>query len=158
MDFSTFPLLCERVYSDLEAEEPRLRRQLPFAGFQHVCTGILNAHLIDHVRTVNSEDRYVDEESPLNLIPDDMVLPGPISEYLKAIANTTTPQEDLVKVNVPDCGILQPPYDREDDQDGIPSESFGPIEAEDHNKYECYVSPYVTSRLVERTRDQQLGD
>lgn len=40
-DFSTFPLLCERVYTDLEAENPRLRREMPFCTFQHVMTSIL---------------------------------------------------------------------------------------------------------------------
>lgn len=107
MDFSTFPLLCERTYCDLEAENSRLRREVPFCAFQHVYTSLLNAVVIDHVRTVNAEDRYADEESPLNLIPEDMVIPAPISEYYKMIANTTTPQGDLVKVNVPDIGIPQ---------------------------------------------------
>lgn len=59
MDFSTFPLLCERVYGDLEAENPRLRREVPFCAFQHVYSSVLNAVEIDHVRTINAEDRYV---------------------------------------------------------------------------------------------------
>lgn len=50
MDFSTYPLLCERVYADMEAEEPRLRRQMPFCIFQHAMTSLLNATIIDHVR------------------------------------------------------------------------------------------------------------
>ena len=55
-DFSSFPLLCERVYADLEAENPRLRRQITFAGFQHVMTSLLNVVIIDHVRNVNAEE------------------------------------------------------------------------------------------------------
>jgi len=145
LDFSTFPLLCERVYADLEAENPRLRREVPFCAFQHVQTSVLNAVLIDHIRTVNAEDRYADEESPLNLIPDDLVTPGPIAEFMKLVANTTTPQGDLVKVNIPEIGIPQGSVN------DIPSGSFGMVGEADHNKYECYVSPYVTSRLVEET-------
>ncbi|OAD59153.1 hypothetical protein WN48_09689 [Eufriesea mexicana] len=58
---------------------------------------VWNATIVDHVRTTNAEDRYADEESLPNLIPQDMVVPAPIAEYCKLIANTTTPQGDLVK-------------------------------------------------------------
>lgn len=44
-----------------------------------------------------------------------------------------------------------------DDKDAIPSGSFGKIAVEDHNKYECYVSPYVTSQLVIKIREAHRG-
>jgi hypothetical protein len=150
-DLSVFPLLLERTYAELENEEPRLRREIPFCAFQHVFTGVLQATLIDHVRTVNAEDRFADEESPANLIPEDMAIPGPIDEYLKLLTNSSTPQGDVVRLNVPDGGIPQEPIPAQDGRARIPSGSFGVIGADNHNSYECYVSPLVTSRLVEAT-------
>ena len=99
LDFSTFPLLCERAYADLEIENSRLRRKMTFAAFQHVTTSILNIVIVDHIRTVNAEDRYAVEMSPMNLIPDDICIPAPVMEYFKAIANTTTPQGDRIKMD-----------------------------------------------------------
>lgn len=116
--------------------------------------------MIDHVRTVNAEDRYADEESPLNLVPEDMVIPAPIADYYKMVANTTTPQGDLVKINIPDIGVPRGSIDAvpgegaRQEQPRIPSASFGRVNAQDHNKYECYVSPYITSQLVLETRRQ----
>lgn len=157
LDFSTFPLLCERVYADLEVENPRVRREMPFCAFQHVMTSMLNATVIDHVRTVNAEDRFADEESPLNLIPEDMYIPAPIAEYYKLIANTVTPQGDLVKTNIPDSGIPQPYVPPEEGVVEQDAGSFGPCTAANHNSYECYVSPLVTSRLVMETALQNAN-
>jgi hypothetical protein len=162
MDHSTFPLLLERVYTDLEAEEPRLKHEMPFCAFQHVFSGVLNATLIDHVRTVNAEDRYAGEESPMNLIPDDFMIPAPIGEYLKLMANSTTPQGDLIRMNVPDAGLPRNDIVREEDADVDEAASdddqvvcgpgsFGPANANTHNAYECYVSPHVTASLVDET-------
>ena len=53
-DFSTFPILLERTYQDLEMVNPRVRREMPFCAFQHVCTSVLNATIIDHIRMVHS--------------------------------------------------------------------------------------------------------
>lgn len=156
-DFSTFPLLCERVYADLEAEEPRLRRQMPFCIFQHSMTSLLNATVIDHARTVNAEDRFADEESPLNLISPDTYIPGPINEYLKAVANTTTPQGDVIRTNIADAGIPQIHTPVADGEPDIPAGTFGVCDALSHNAYECYVSPYVTRRLVQETLDQNVA-
>jgi hypothetical protein len=151
MDHSTFPLLLEKVYASIENEEPRIRREMPFCAFQHVYTGVLNATMIDHVRVVNAEDRFTDEESPLNLIPEDLIIPGPISDYLKMLANSTSPQGDTIKMNVPEGGIPQEPVPEEGDRARIPSGSFGVADAASHNAYECYVSPLITARLIEAT-------
>ncbi|XP_029159055.1 uncharacterized protein LOC114931250 [Nylanderia fulva] len=51
--------------------------------------------------------RNADEESRLNLIPENMVTPASIAEYIKMVTNSTTPQGDMVKVNIPDIGVPQ---------------------------------------------------
>ncbi|CAK9813880.1 hypothetical protein ANTPLA_LOCUS8021, partial [Anthophora plagiata] len=154
MDLSTFPLLLERTYLDLEVENSRLRREMPFCAYQHVMTSVLNAAVIDHVKTVNAEDRYADEESPLNLIPDDFVMPAPVAEYIKCFANTTTPQGDLVRANVPVCAVPNPHIDDSGDIPEQPAGGFGVCSSANYNSYECYVSPLVTARLINATVEQ----
>lgn len=154
MDMSTFPLLLERTYLDLEVENSRIRREMPFCAFQHVMTSVLNITIIDHVKSVNAEDRYADEESPMNLIPEDFVMPAAIAEYMKNIANTTTPQGDLVRTNIP---VIAVPNAHVPAHDEIPEQEaggFGLCGFATHNVYECYVSPLVTSRLVQETAAQ----
>lgn len=157
MDFSTFPLLLEKVYADLETKNAYLRNEMPFCAFQHVFTGILNATLIDHVRTVNAEDRYADKESPMNLVSQDMIIPNQIKEYLSLITTTTTPQGDIVKVNVPDSCIPKPRSEAAGNIPALPAGGFGICGADNHNAYECYVSPLVTSRYVEATIAQNTA-
>ncbi|XP_017764647.1 PREDICTED: uncharacterized protein LOC108554033 [Eufriesea mexicana] len=157
LDFSTFPLLCERVYMNLESVNPRLRKEMPFCMFQHVMVSALNAYLINHVRTVNAEDRFADEESPVNLFATDFVLPADIAEYLKNIANTVTPQGNLIRVNVPDACIPKPPMPAEGEIPCLASGTFGAVTAENHNAYECYVSPFITASLVTATKNQNVS-
>lgn len=157
MDMSNFPLLVERVYLDLEIENPRLRREIPYCMFLHYCTILLNVSIIDHVKTINAEDRYADEESPMNLIPEDLVVPAPIIEYIKNIANTTTPQGDLVRTNIPLACV---PNQHIEAAGNIPEQTaggFGVCGAANHNAYECYVSPLVTSRFIEATAAQNAA-
>lgn len=126
VDFPTFPLLCERMYSHLEAENPRVRREMPFATFQHVMTSILNAVIIDHVQTVNAEDRYSNEASPLNLMPDTTYTPAPIMEYFQSISNTIMPQDDLFKINIPEIAVPNGRTSAVGDIPKHPAGGFGP--------------------------------
>lgn len=154
VDFSTFPLLCERVYSHLKAENPRVRREMPFAAFEHVMISMLNAVIIDHVQTVNAEDRYSNEARPLNLIPNTTYTPAPIMEYFQSISNTTTPQDDLVEINILEIAIPNGRISVVGDIPEQPAGGFGPCTAASYNIYECYVLPLVTSQLVMETLDQ----
>lgn len=79
LDFYIFPLLVEHVYADLETLNPKLRKEMPFCILMHVCTKVLNAAIIDMVKTINYEDWFTDEESLLNLIPDDYCIPAQIA-------------------------------------------------------------------------------
>lgn len=146
----------EKTYAKLEAINPCLRREAPYCAFQHVYTGMLNAIIIDHVnvKVNNCEDRFVNEESPANLIPHDMTVPAPIAEYFKMVMNATTPQGDNVHINLPNGGMPHRPIPAGENLPRIPSGSFGRITERSHNAYEYYVSPYVTSRLVEETTRQ----
>ena len=93
LDFSSLPLLTERVFAD----------------------------------------RYADAESPLNLIPDDMVEPAPIAECLKMITNANSPTGDLIKANFSSAGIPAPHITAGDGVIDQPSEGFGPCTAVNHN-------------------------
>lgn len=142
------------MHSHLEAENPLVRREMPFAAFQRVMTSILNAVIIDHVQTVNAEDRHSNEAIPLNLIPDTTYTPAPIMEYFQSISNTTTPQDDLVKINIPEIAVPNGRTSAVGDISKYPAGGFGPCTTASHNIYECYVSPLVTSQLVMETLDQ----
>ena len=153
-DFSIFPVLIERTFQDLEMLNPRLRREMPFGAFQHVCTSVLNAVVIDHVRTYNAEDRYSNEETPMALLPDDLCIPALIAEYCKLITDAMTSQGHTIRLNIPNAGVPIPRTEADDNAPAMPSGTFGVVDANSHNSYECYVSPYITSQLVIATRDQ----
>ena len=127
---------------------------MPFCAYQHVCTSVLNAVVIDHVRTYNAEDRYADEETPMTLLPDDLCIPAPIAEYSKFITDAMTPQGDTIRLNLPEAGIPIPHTAAVDNTPEMPAGTFGTVTAQTHNSYECYMSPYVTSQLVIATREQ----
>lgn len=81
-------------------------------------------------------------------------MPADVAEYLKSIANTVTPQGNLVRVNVPDAAVPKPTIPASGVVPALPTGTFGPVTAENHNSYECYISPHVTAQLVEETTRQ----
>ena len=157
LDFSTYPALIDRVYTDMEGIDTKLRREMPFCMFQHACVSYLYACIIDHIRHCNKEARFNNEETPLTLIPDECNLPSAIVDYCKYMADSITADGDIVKANFPEIGIPQGPIAAAGNLPPVPPGSFGVVNAANHNVYECYMSPLVTRRLVEETLTQNTN-
>lgn len=86
--------------------------------------------------------RLLDAARCQNLLPEDLCLPDNLFHYISSIGNTTTVNGEEIKFNLPDVAVPQPA------DDAIPSGSFGVITPENHNVYECYISPLVTANRV----------
>ena len=127
---------------------------MPYCLFLHAMTGLLNACLIDLIRTVNKETRYGGEDLPYSIIPEECYIPASIAEYFRMISNTVITQSDLVCINIPLIGIQNHSISAIEEMEAQDAGGFGPCNADTHNVYECYASPLVTSRLVEATRLQ----
>lgn len=140
MDFSGFAVLLEETYRACHIEN-----QLPFCMFQHAYVVLLNAYLITQQK-FNSDSRFSSFEDPLAIIDaSNIVIPKPIYLYIQGIGQSLTWSGETVQVNLPVGGTPRGPGD------GLTSGSFGPLTAENHNAYECYFSPYVSQKLIERT-------
>ncbi|XP_053972816.1 uncharacterized protein LOC128873328 [Hylaeus volcanicus] len=114
-------------------------RYLGYFIVSHYMTVLLNMHLIE----------YEYNESWL--------VPGPIVEYFSNINTITVLTGDKVQVNVPEIVIPQFTVPKEENNAEIPPGNFGRLTAENHNVYECYVSPYTTRQLVQQTGNQYFG-
>lgn len=82
-------------------------------------------------------------------MPEDLCVPDNLYHYMTSVGNTTTVGGEEVKFNLPDAAVPQPA------DDVIPSGSFGALTPENHNVYECYISPLVTANRVLNSRRHQ---
>lgn len=80
--------------------------------------------------------------------PNEYVIPEPIYEYLSNVGTVITPGGQIVKANIPDSILPQPP-DEDEEEVEIPPGTFGMPGDENHNAYEVNLCPYTTMRLVE---------
>ncbi|XP_032689497.1 uncharacterized protein LOC116852861 [Odontomachus brunneus] len=157
LDFSIFPLLCYQIYHTLtEKSYKNVWEIMPFCSFMHAMTTCLNAWLFNTVTSINHENRYNDEEDAMLLIQDNMLVPQPIAEYFSMINTMTTPSGETIYVNLPDCCLPQLSIPAIGDIPRMSPGSFGSITPDSHNAYECYVSPYITRRLVEASCDGNI--
>lgn len=145
LDFSTFPLLCERTYRDMQVVEARLDRKMPFSGFLHHCVVALNANLL-HIATHENKEGDLLREGDVASYLMDLAVPGPIGAYFASIGETCKLEGNVVRTNLPT--IARP----KDSSDGVgTSGTFGQLTAENHNAYECYIAPRVTVRRIQAT-------
>lgn len=150
LDFSSFQILVREMHNIMVAVEPTFCRSLPFCVLQHYCCEILNAVLIERVKSQNVEGRFRNDQDPFDVIhAANLWIPTPFVEYLNGIGSALTVTGEKVFVNLPTLGT--PRTRMQVGQTPIPSGTLGAISAVSHNNYECYVSPYVTGRLIERT-------
>ncbi|KAK9503364.1 hypothetical protein O3M35_011957 [Rhynocoris fuscipes] len=145
-DFSGFFTLIEQTYSSMLEVNPRIIKEMPFSVFQHSMVSKLNAVLLDRIKE-SSQNTNLTEQYAQDLWPDDTLIPQPILDYFSYIANTVCSTGESVVVNIPELAIPQGPI-KVDDVEVCPSGSFGYVNANTHNVYECYASPLVTSRMV----------
>ncbi|KAL4721113.1 hypothetical protein ACJJTC_015019 [Scirpophaga incertulas] len=148
-EFSGYIDQVERTYEAMRGIDPRLDRRMPFSMFQHSMTTILNCYLMD--LTLENGERKIGCTRMQDLLPEDLNIPDNLYHYLTSVGNTTTVSGEEIRFNLPDVAIPQP-------EDGnIPAGSFGALTPENHNVYECYISPLVTMNRVldsRRAHDQ----
>lgn len=143
-EFSGYIDQVERTYEALRGVDPRLDRRMPFSMFQHSMTTILNCYLLD--LTLDNGERKVDSGRCQDLLPEDLCIPDNLYHYIASVGNTVTIGGEEIKFNLPDIAVPQAA------DDPIPAGSFGVITPENHNVYECYISPLVTSNRVLNSR------
>lgn len=144
VDLSGYIDQVERTYEIMRGIDPRLDRRLPFSMFQHSMTTILNCYLLDVA--LDNGERKLGFSKCQDLLPEDLCMPDNLYHYCTSIGNTTTATGEDIKLNIPDAAIPQGM------NDAIPSGTFGPITAHNHNLYECYIAPLVTANRVLNSR------
>lgn len=150
-EFSGYIDQIERTYESLRGVDPRLDRRMPFSMFQHSMTTILNCCLLD--LTLDNGERKIDSGRCQDLLPEDLCIPDNLYHYIASVGNTVTIGGEEVKFNLPDAAVPQAA------DDPVPAGSFGIVTPENHNVYECYISPLVTSnRVLNSRRDNQDPD
>lgn len=155
LSYSAFPLLVREMYTMMINNDSPLARLLPFCVFQHYLSTLLNATIIKRSLMQNLEQRFTNEVDPFEVVgADKMWVPVPFLEYLNGIGPALTASGDRVYMNLPEQGV--PRLALNVNNVHVPSGSFGTCNAENHNAYEEYVSPLVTSNLVTKTRDAFL--
>lgn len=82
-----------------------------------------------------------------------VLVPTPILDYIRCIGPAISSAQDKVQPHLPRSAYPQEPIPVEDELGGGESGTFGRITLFNHNLYECYVSPYVTSQRVLAERD-----
>lgn len=151
MDFSSFPIISRELHRMLVVKESTFKRSMPYCMFQHYLSVILNATLIKRVKSQNVENRFMDEQDPFDVIhAEDLWIPTPFLQYINGIGSNILHTGDKVYLNLPVGGTPRRTFNIGDIQ--IPSGTFGVCNRQHHNSYECYVSPYVTRSLIDRTK------
>lgn len=146
IDLAGFPLLCRSVWDTMSREDDRLARTMPFPLFLHSMTVIANAYLLDYAKFTNRNVTLQQLANPLEMIGvASTFMPKPIFEYLCSIGTALSQTNESIFVNYPDVAIPKGPVD------GVASGTFGVPGPDNHNVYECYLSPYVTRRYIEKT-------
>ncbi|CAF4948157.1 unnamed protein product [Pieris macdunnoughi] len=144
-EYSGFIPIVNQTYEKLRGVDPRLHERLPLSMFTHTMSAHLNLEILETARQSG--------QNVLNLrtgareaLPDYQVIPQPIVDYISHIASVMTQDGKEVRLNLPQIAIPQGPIE----VDGVrhPSGSFGVLVAQNHNVYECYISPLESSNRV----------
>lgn len=147
-----FEPLCATTYEVLQGLDSRLPRDLPYAGFLHTMGTFVNASLLDSV--YENQERpfgeYTDKVS--TILPQEFTIPKPIVDYVQGFSKILTPDGSEIRQSIPTIAIPLASYE---DEAGnvIPSGTFGPVNADTHNVYDCYVCPYTTAQRVIESRE-----
>lgn len=150
MDFSSFPIISRELYQMLISKDSTLQRSMPYCMFQHYLCTLLNATLIERVKLQNVDPRFMAEQDPFDIIhADSLFVPTPFLRYLNGIGANILQNGDKVHLNLPPAGTPQHSFTVGNVT--VPSGTFGACNTQRHNGYECYVSPYVTRALINRT-------
>lgn len=158
IDLANMPMIIEAIYTDLVASDARIARSFPRCLFYHYCTIITNVALLD---SQYDRGQIVDDlqTRPSSILPSEYAVPKILHDVLKRLTTTMRHTTDKLMLNVPVVAYPQGPIQIEND-DGdidIPSGSFGVIDVQNHNVYECYIAPLVTARYIQATLNRDVG-
>ncbi|TMW54131.1 hypothetical protein DOY81_000807 [Sarcophaga bullata] len=134
--------------------QKKLAQNFDFSGFipLHAMTEILVAYQLHYAGSVLKLPELQSLMDPLDAIASFYrFIPRPIYDYICGFTKTAAPTGDKVYWNLPDVAVPRGPIT--EDQVRTRSGTFGPISPENHNIYECYVSPYVTSEYIRVSAD-----
>lgn len=149
-DFSIMPCFIREIHNMMTAKETTFTRTLPYCVLQHYLNTILNAVLIKRVMIQNADKRFTKEVDPFDTIhADNLYVPAPFLSYLNGYGTNTLLNGDKVYPNLPHAGT--PRMTRRVANTPVESGTFGVLNADSHNAYECYMAPYVTKALILRT-------
>jgi len=148
LDYSGFGPVIDATYEVYQAANPQFQRNVPFCIFQHYSVEVLNSYILHLAKKKKGDplmayhpDPYLEGDFP------EIHIPNTFKEYLQGISDTIASDGDVINTNLPEAAFPRGP--RQD----VPSGTFGQCDVNTHNAYECYWSPYVSRRLVERTLD-----
>nr|AWY11053.1 orf1 [Galbut virus] len=152
LDYSGYVALIREFYINTTALNPRLPRELPFCMFQHAMFGALHARLVQIQYYENSDPLVQNFPNSVEVFGGkDYQIPKIIAEYLDSLTTGLTPTGEKIKINFPELSLPQGPVNEDPLRAAAPSGTFGIPTALNHNVYECYPSPFISRRLIERT-------
>lgn len=146
-DHGSFLSIVSGVYEEFVGLDNRTSRTMPYSAFLHCMGNVLNAHILDVETSVGGRPLGVAEYAS-DLFGGDALIPAPVYDYLQCYSKVITSAGDEVKPNLPEICIPSKGTD-----DAVAG-SFGKIRVSDHNKYECYLAPYVTAKRLEASANQ----
>lgn len=149
-DCTGFVPLVQQVYDRMCIKDQRISRSLPLAIFQHAMTEFLVAYQLHHAKYVLKATGLQSMMDPLAAISaEEYNIPQPIYEYICGFGPNITPTGDKVYWNLPKVAI--PKGTHEHSNIRVRPGTFGSIDSANHNAYEYYLSPYVTSAYIKKS-------
>lgn len=145
-EFSGLIPLINQTYEKLRGIDPRLHDRLPLSMFTHAMTTHVNLDILETARKAGQNVLNLRTDAR-EILPDYQVIPQPIVDYMTHITDVITQDGKEIRLNLPGIAIPKGPI-TENGVEVMPSGSFGAINAVNHNVYECYISPLVTSNRV----------
>lgn len=126
-------------------------RSTPYCLWQHAYTELLNASILQQAKKEGDPSMAFLNDPIAEATLYNMNVPIPIHKYIEGATKAMSPLGELVHVNRPAANIPCGKIPAAANAAAIESGSFGPLNDNTHNAYECYVAPYITRKLIEHT-------
>ena len=138
-------MLYEAIFADLLAHDYRIARMIPKCAFFHYCNIISNAALLD---SLYDRGMQVDNlpTRPSSILPLEYTVPKILHDYLRRLTYSMRNSTDKLYLHVPAAVYPQGPLNFDNNVE-VPSGSFGILDEENHNIYECYLAPLVVGKI-----------
>lgn len=152
-EFSGFIPIVNQTYEKMRGVDPRLHDRLPLSMFTHAMSTHLNLEILEVARNAGQNVLNLRTDAR-EILPDYQVVPQSIVDYISHITDAITQDGKELRLNLPAVAIPQGPLFADNVQIAE-SGTFGILNAQSHNVYECYISPYVTSARVLASQQQE---